>query len=146
MVFVWLLWACGGNAIPEETGSEEDSGGGACGEVTTWTVEVRAAAVDPDGAPLSGIEIALEERNWAPGILGAGVTGVDGTATFTAAEVTGVEGCWGTALDYWLVAVDPAGVWADAEDGVNSALYGVIEDGSLDLDLTERPLPMEPAR
>ena len=136
-----LLMACG--APSEDTAVEEDVDEGACGEVRTHDLEVRAAFEDASGAPLSGVRVSLEERNWAPGTLGEGSTTADGTVSFVAPGVTDVEGCWGSALDYWLVA--EADGYATLEETMNSNLYNAIDDGSLVADLRATPLIMEPA-
>lgn len=137
--FAWLV-ACGGSpeVEPDDTGEERD---GACGDVTTWDVDVYAAVTDEAGTPLESVRVALEERLWAPGELGAGTTGADGTVVFQAVGVTSVEDCWATALDYWIVAVPPpdSGVGA-AEDDFNTDLFNAIDDGSLVVDVRDRPI------
>jgi hypothetical protein len=139
MAWLWLA-ACG---APEEAApTVEDTDDGACGAVRTHTLEVRAAVVDDTGSPLAGVRARLEERNWAPGVLGEGVSGEDGAVAFTASDVTDVEGCWGTALDYWLVL--EADGYVPLEETMNANLYNAIADGSLVADLRAAALVMVP--
>jgi hypothetical protein len=139
MGLVVLLLACGAPA--EDTAAVEDIDDGACGEVHTHDLDVRAAFEDVSGAPIEAARVSLEERNWAPGRLGEGLTDADGTVSFAATDVTDVEGCWGSALDYWLVA--DADGFATLEETMNSNLYNAIADGSLVADLRATPLIME---
>jgi hypothetical protein len=139
MGLVLLVLACG--SASEDTAVVEDADDGACGEVRTHDLEVRAAFEDASGAPIEGARVTLEERNWAPGTLGEGLTGTDGAVSFAAPGVTDVEGCWGSALDYWLVA--EADGFITLEETMNSNLYNAIADGSLVADLRATPLVME---
>lgn len=139
LLIAWLA-ACGGT--PEkEPGDTADERDGACGDVTTWDVQVFAKVTDEAGTPRESVRVAVEERLWAPAELGAGTTGPDGTVAFVAEGVTSVEECWATALDYWIVAVPPPDSGVDAtEDDLNTDLFNAIDDGSLVVDLRERPL------
>lgn len=141
MVAWWMLVACGSVAEQDTAVADLDEGG-ACGEVRTHDVEIRVAVVDAASVPLAGVGVALEERLWAPDELGGGTTDADGLVVFTAAGVTDVEGCWGTALDYWLVLA--ADGRETIEETMNSNLYNAIADGSLVVDLRATPFVMAP--
>jgi hypothetical protein len=111
---------------------------GACGEVSMHALRVRARVQTSQGAPASGVKVALEERNWAPGVRGEGVTDDAGVVAFDATEVVAVAGCWGTAVDYVLAATRDG---ASVEDPVNPDVREAVE-GDGELDLTERPLQL----
>jgi hypothetical protein len=111
--------------------------GSACGAVTEHVLQVEVAVVDAAGAPVAGLPVALEERAWAPGVRGEGMTDPAGLARFPATEVVAVESCWGTAVDYVLVlgAADSVRV----EDGVNPEVRQAIVDEAGVLRLVEPP-------
>jgi hypothetical protein len=129
------LAGCGGSA---DTDIEDT--GGACGAVTTWNVTVIGAVEDAAGA-VSGASVRLEDRGWTIGdVLGDATTDADGRFTLEATGVTSVEGCWGTVLDYRLVAEEGG---RSGEDKVNSALFDAIDSGSLEADVSEFPIQLE---
>ena len=132
-----LLTACGGEADTGDSVVEEG-----CGAEERFDVTVIAKVVG-GGAPLEGIEVVLEERNWEPGEKGMGVTGSDGIAAIEATDLVSIPNCWGTRLNYQLVASDPAGVWGDGEKGVNSYLFNSIEDGSGVAEIVDFPIELE---
>ena len=124
----WLVAGCGSPEPVDDTGSL----GGACGAVTSWDLAV-IATVEEGGVPVSDALVTLEDRGWEPiTILGEAVSAVDGSFHLEAEGVTAVEGCWGSLLDYVVVAEhgDRRG-----ERRVNQALYRAIEDGTLEADL-----------
>ena len=120
--------ACGSGGVDSGTGTDDD---GACGDVTTHTVTVRGDVQDASGAAVQDAEVRLEERNWEPGILAEGTTDDTGRYELTA-EITSVEDCWATALDYWVVVTDGE---LTVEDDLNQPLFNAIDDGSLDVDV-----------
>lgn len=133
------LMACGNDedsSIPE--GDDDDDG--ACGAITEHDVSV-TGVVHLDGAPVEGVEVRLEERNWHPGlkVFGSGLTDADGLFSFDALGVVSVEGCWGTAVDYWVAAVDGD---RSAEEDVNHGLYNAIFVGPAVLDISSFPLEL----
>ena len=136
VMLVALLVGCGGEEPEPKDSEATDSQDGACGEVTTHDVVIRAKVSKPGGA--EGVRVYLDDRAWELAVLGEGVTDAAGEVEFTAAGVTSVAGCWGTLLDYWIVAEDGAGV--TVEDDMNTDLFNAIDDGSLVADVSGRPL------
>jgi hypothetical protein len=141
---LWILVAlaagCGGEA-PEQTDTGEKEG---CGTPSLHTVSVVYLVVDSSGNGVSNLEVRLEERAWEPGVLGAGETDGNGNGELLAESVTDLPGCWGTMLNYVVVASDPSGYYGDAEKPVNSYLFGAISDGSNRADLTAFPIEITP--
>ncbi len=138
----WIVAGLAGCSSGEDTAvkeSAEDTQDGACGDVSTYDVVIRAQ-VERGGRAAAGVRVYLDDRAWELAELGEGTTGADGTVTFTAAGVTSVDGCWGTLLDYWIVAEDTDG--ATVEDDMNTELFNAIDDGSLEADVTTRPLSL----
>jgi len=140
---VWLpallAWACTGRA--PDTAEETDGQDGACGEVSTWDVEVRGMVVDTEEVAVHGAAVQLEDRGWEAGtVLGTATTDDDGLFTLGATGVTSVEGCWGTVLDYVLVATE--GGRTGSKD-VNSHLFHAIDGGTLVADISTFPLVIE---
>jgi hypothetical protein len=136
-VLLGLLIACHGG---EPVDSDTDPAGG-CGDVTTWDITIRAAVIDGDSqAPVEGADVTLYDEAWNPGdTLGTAQTGADGHVELVATDVTSVDGCWGTALDYELIAMtfDKSGVME-----LNSALHAAIDDGTLVVDVTAFPIEL----
>lgn len=137
----WLvmvgLGACAGPAADDTA----DSSPGACGEVSTWDVTVLGRVEDGMGAPVPGARVVLEDRGWEPGtVLGEDDTDGAGQFEFVAEGVTSVEGCWGSLLDYVVVATEGS---RQAERGVNQLLHQAIDDGTLEADLSPAPLVLE---
>jgi hypothetical protein len=123
----------------EDTGEEEG-----CGTPTTHSVTVTFAVVDASKNGVSNLEVRLEDRAWEPGVLGTGQTDGNGLGELLADSVTDLPGCWGTMLNYVVIAEDPSGYYADAEKPVNSYLFGAISDGSNQADLTAFPIEVSP--
>lgn len=114
---------------------------GLCGDVSTWDLSIRGRVIDWWDQPYEGAQVYLEDRGWVPGTVMANAT-VDAQGLFLleVTDLTSVEDCWGTLLDYVVVAT------ADdltVEEGINSQLYGAILDGSLTVDLTSFALELE---
>ena len=137
-----LLLAC----TPDTSAETGDTGtdfGTDCGEPTTYDVAFRVKVVDVRGAGIRDAAVSLEDRGYTFTSLGAASTGADGTVAFTAVGVTSLPDCWGTLLDYWLVAEDAADASRRVEDDMNTQLFNAIDDGSLSVDVTEFPLVLE---
>jgi hypothetical protein len=139
MLWTILILACSGGDV--DTG---EAPAGACGTPSQHDLEIRVAVQSVDGAFLEDIAVVLEDRAWNPGELGSAITDGDGEADIDASGVTDLPGCWGTMLDYVLIASDPRGEWATAEKDVNSSLYNAISDGSLEADVRAFPLVLQP--
>ena len=127
---------------PDETGDTGDADDGACGDVSTHDVRVRAKVVDASGDAAADIDVVLDDRGWEMVELGGATTDAKGEVDFVAVGVTSVEDCWGTVLNYQLVATDPADTSRTVEDGINSHLYAAIDDGSLVADVRDFPLTL----
>jgi hypothetical protein len=110
---------------------------GACGEVTEHRLNLLAKVVDGGGLPVAGATVRLEERLWDPRTVGSATTDGTGEASLSNLAITGVEDCWGTALDYVLVA--EMGAQSD-EENVNSRLFGAVSVGDATVDRRDRPL------
>lgn len=136
-----LLAAC---ADPTDSADTEDTGGddGACGDPVTYDLDVRAKVVDAGEQAAAGIEVVLDDRGWTYEVLGGGTTGADGEVTFAATGVTSLADCWGTVLNYQLVATDPADTSRTAEKGINTQLHAAIDAGEGVVDLREFPLTL----
>ncbi len=140
----WMILAACGADEPGDTGPAEPQS--ACGEPSTVAVTVVARVVDPAGGGVKDIRVALDDRGWTFQELAEGTTDRDGYVTLEAVELTDLPGCWGTVLDYVLVASDPKGHWETAEKDVNSWLYNAISDGTGVADLSGYPIEIGPAR
>ena len=128
---------CGGGGGDTGEVSTDPGPGGACGAVTEWNVFVRGMVTE-GGVPVEGAEARLEERLWTIGdTFGVGVTDASGVFEFQAQDVISVEGCWGTALDYVIVAIRGD---REGERDMNSSLFGAINDGDLEADITAFPV------
>jgi hypothetical protein len=117
---------------------------GACGPPIDFDLTLVGTVVGPYGTAAPDTEVWVEDRGWSPGrILGTGTTDAYGAFTLSLTDVTSVEGCWATLLDYVLVGerTMPAGVQSGELD-LNSSLYNAIEDGSLVADLGSFPLTL----
>ena len=137
LLAVLLLVACGVDS--SETG-ETETDDGACGEVSTWDVSL-SGTVESASGPVAGALVTLEDRGWEPGTtLGSAETEADGGFVIEAVGVTSVEDCWGTLLNYVVVAEDGD---LRGERGINSPLYDAIASGSLEADISGAPLLVE---
>lgn len=117
----------------------DDDRPGACGEETEHVLTVHVAVVDGDGAPVGGARVLLEERATRAGVRGEATTNTDGEAVLADLSITSLEGCWGTALSYFVVASEGA---RTAEIGVNPSLFNAIEAGEGVVDRRDRPLAL----
>jgi hypothetical protein len=135
-----LALGCGGEKQPVDDSGEREG----CGTATIHSVAVTFAVVDASGNGVSNLEVRLEDRAWEPGVLGTGQTDGNGFGELFAESVTDLPGCWGTMLNYVVVATDPSDYYADAEKPVNSYLFGAISDGSNQADLTAFPMEILP--
>ena len=111
-----------------------------CGDESYYDLSI-AVKVVGGGSPLEGVDVQLIEDNWEPGVKGAGVTGVDGIATFDA-SVLDIPNCW-NRLSYSISATDPVGVWGDADKQANSYLFNAIADGTMTVEVVDFPIEME---
>ncbi len=140
MLLAILLLACSDGEV-----DSTDAPVGACGTPSQHSLSVRVAVQSEDGDLLEDIEVVLEDRAWNPGPLGSAITNVEGEGEIDASGVTDLPGCWGTMLDYVLVATDPRGEYATGEKDVNSSLFNAISDGSLEADVRGFPLLLQAA-
>ena len=141
VVFALGLALVGCNGGDDEPNETDDTNDGACGEVTTWDVAVAGVVHDAAGDGVEGASVRLEDRGWNVGTtLGTATTGTDGSFSFDAIGVTSVEDCWGTVLDYVLVAEEGDRV---GERELNSALFNAIDGGGLEVDITAAPVVIE---
>ncbi|MEE2751144.1 MAG: hypothetical protein VX519_06925 [Myxococcota bacterium] len=136
---VLILSACGRSGA-EDSGERE----GACGEPSEVDLTLKVAVHDSDGIGLQDINVDLEDRGWTNSALGGGVTDEDGEVEFVASGVTDLPNCWGTLLDYVVVATDSQGQWRTGEKSANSYLYTAIDDASMEADMRAFPVVMEP--
>ena len=124
------------------TGVQTTSDDGACGEVTVWDLTVRGVVHNAQGVGAPFASVWLEDRGWATTVEVLGTTTTDGQGGFELAVtgLTSVEDCWGTLLNYVLVAeLGPQ----RGEDEINTWLFTAISNGTLVADLSTSPLVME---
>jgi hypothetical protein len=140
--FLFFAFGCTGDLETGEPVEDSDPPGVDCGDASTHDIEITARVVSTRGTPAAGIDVILDDRGWTYGPLGSGVTDVDGLVTFTAAGVTSLPNCWGTVLNYWVVATDPADPSRTAEDDMNTELYNAIDGGTFATDISDRPLEL----
>jgi len=139
-----MLWtlllgmACSGQVV-----DTADDSPGACGVPSEHDVTLRVSVQSTDGEALRDIEVVLEDRAWTLSDLGSASTDESGEAVFGAQGVTDLPNCWGTMLDYVLVATDPLGRWAEGEKELNSSLYNAISEGTLEADVRGFPIVLE---
>jgi len=139
-VLAVIAVGCGGADV-DDTSPVTVPQGGACGEVTTWNVQVIGLVHDAVGVPVEGADVVLEELDWTFGdTFGFTTTDVEGRFDFEARDVVSVEDCWGTALDYKLIVVKGT---SSMEEGVNSNLFSAIDQGDLVADMSAFPLVLE---
>jgi hypothetical protein len=119
---------------------DADDNKGACGDTSLWDITV-IGAVSHQGQFVEGATVELEDRGYNTGqILGSGVTDSDGVFELDAFDVVSVEDCWGTLLNYYIVAEfeDIAG-----EKKANTYLHTAIYDESLEADMRGFPVELE---
>ncbi|MEQ1567570.1 MAG: hypothetical protein ABMA64_18150 [Myxococcota bacterium] len=151
----FLLWfACSGDptdgspadstpTVPDTDTDTETIGEGQCGSITRHDVTIRGGVRTPGGGAAIGAEVWLEERNYdiTDKVYGATTTNDEGRFEFVATQVVAPENCWGTLVDYRLMATMPG---AAAESLVNDSLFHAVTDGTLLVDVTNTPLVLEP--
>lgn len=126
VVWVLALAACGdGGTTPTATGDDDDGVQCEPAVYVDLTIEGR---VTEGGVGAEGATVRLEERNWAPTTLhGTTTTGANGTFSLDATDLPIVEGCWGWATGFWLVA--ERGGLSD-EYGANTLIVNGWLDGA----------------
>ena len=131
--------ACGGKDGDTDPVGTTDDGGGACGEISEWTLDITARVVDgATDQPVEGADVRLIEDAWTLGDdFGGGVTDAQGMVTFTAVDVISVEDCWGTALDYRITALRGE---KSGDKDMNPSIFGAITDGDLVADVSDFPV------
>ena len=140
LAMILVLAACGNS---DEQDSDDTDQQGACGEVTVHSLNVSGLVLMSDGSAVgaSGVTVSLEDRGWNPGeVLAQVQTNEDGEFLLAEAAVTSVVDCWGTLLNYVVVAESALG---RAEKEVNTALFNAIRDGESTVDLRDVPLLLE---
>lgn len=143
------LAACGGGGDeastqePTETGTDTRTiGQGACGDVSQIDATI-TGLVAYEEAPVGAATVRLEERLWEQKVYTTEIAGADGRVTLAGTGLWSVEDCWGSAIDYWVVAdgLAPDGVTAvHGEKPVNQYIFNLVfgyGDGDFgDLDTT----------
>jgi len=107
-----ILALAAGCAGGDTTDDDDDPGTTDTDGVTPWDCEDPVyfdasfrGRVTRNGAPASGAEVRVEERNWAPGTVhGTGTSNEQGMFDFPATGMPIVEGCWGWATGFFVVA------------------------------------------
>lgn len=131
-----LVSAACGSSDPTDTDDTDDPG--ACGAVSTEIMAVRGIVETDGGIGIEGVTVILEDRGWNPGTtLGTVTTDEEGMFFLENLTITDVENCWGSMLDYVLVASLDA---QTAEKEINTQLYNAIIDSSLEADVSAFPL------
>lgn len=133
VAIMWSLSALGCGAEPVETDDEP----GACGAESEHEITVLVRVHQADGRPAQGATVLLEERATRPGVRGEATTDAQGDAELQDLSITSLEGCWGIALDYVVVASLGEQM---AEVAVNPSLFSAISQGEDVVDRRERPL------
>jgi hypothetical protein len=124
-----LAAGCDGGGTDDTSTGDTDLNG-ACGEVTNHDVTV-TGVVETAGGPAEGATVYVEERAWTGGMrMGTAQSAADGTFTIEVADLISVEDCWGTALDYYVVA-EAGDLYG--ERGINSTLFNALSTGEADL-------------
>lgn len=135
----WAV-ACSGPTDPA-TETPTDDPQGACGDVSAIDVRITGGAVDADQQPVAGAHVALEERNWVPGTIhGEADTDASGRFALDATSLPVVEGCWGVAVQFYLIgtAGDLTG-----EKPMNSQIIGSYTTGTFEVELGPFPLILD---
>ena len=139
LILISLLFGCADESEDSDT-IEGGGSSGACGETSRWDVSV-VGTVRHQGEPLEGAMVVLEDRGYNPGeVLGTGVTDTQGGFQFEALEVVSIEDCWGTLLNYFVVAESGT---LYGEKKANTYLHTAIYDESLEADMSGFPVDVE---
>ena len=155
IVLVATLTACQGsgtllvvepdvNALPTSTSATGTTvtgpPAGQCGDISEYDLTLGVAVRD-GGQPARGVDVWLEDRGWEPGtMLASGVTNDEGLVLLDVIGLTSVEDCWGSLLDYVVVAED--GDLYDERD-INTPLYNSILNGTFEADIQGAPLELQ---
>ncbi len=145
LLVVASILACAGQPEDEKADEGDDDDNGACGEWSSYDMEVVAKVEDPSGRPLGDIRVYLDDLATGDGALGEGITGADGETRFSTPGVEFAEDCMGTLFDYRIIAEDPSEAYTEASDDMNSNLYNATLDGSFVADVRNVPLVMDEA-
>jgi hypothetical protein len=151
-----VLAGCGGDSTATtgsgETGAptgdtqtgdtDTETNGGACGDFTYPDVTILGGVMTPGGDPAVGAQVWLEERNFdfEDTVYGTATTDEKGRFELLATQIVAPEGCWGTLVDYNLMATLND---ASAEDEVNTVLFQAVAGGTFVADITTFPLQLE---
>ncbi len=128
--------------IPDRTDTDSSTGSECGAPVNGLTLTFVGVVQDSAGKAVKNATLALEDRSIPPADeLGTAKSAADGTFTLVASDITDLPGCWLTALDYTLVVEATAG---SVERFVNREMYTALHDGVDTVDLTSRPLVIEP--
>jgi hypothetical protein len=132
-----------GRVVGDDTATgDTDTGttGGACGAISTWSVNITGMVLSPNGEPSIG-HVVLRDRGWLPGaILAEASANEAGYFLLNADSVTSAEECWGSVLSYW-IEVDRDEAYY-GELNVNSILYNAISEQALEIDITDQPVQL----
>lgn len=140
VILGWILVTLGCGE-KDQSATDDTDEGGACGSVSTHVLSVAGVVQFMDGTAASGVNVRLDDRGWNPGsVLAEGVS-LEGEFNLDSAEITSVEECWGTLLDYVLVA-SLEGYQGEKE--INTQLFNAIRDGESTADVSAIPIVLEP--
>jgi hypothetical protein len=111
-----------------------------CEETVYFDASVRGRVMR-DGVPAVDAVVRLEERFWDPGAVhGSGETDPSGQYDFVATGMPIIEGCWGWATGFYIVA-EQDGLYDDW--GINSSVTSAWLDGTAAIDLSGIILQLE---
>jgi hypothetical protein len=129
--------ACSGGE-PGEPPPDSTDQSGACGDVSAIDVRVVGTVEDGDGAAAGDVDVALVERNWTPGTVhGTARTDAAGAFEMDATGLPVVEGCWGTAVQFWLEGTKGQ---LSGEKPMNSLIIDAYLEARSEVDLGAFPL------
>lgn len=137
-----LLAACEPKEVlPDRTDTDDTTFGECAAPVPGYTLTFTGTVVDGEGKPARNTTLVLENRSPPAEDFGTATTDRDGRFTLVADNITNWPGCWLVVLDFWLVAESDAGT---VERDVNRQMYTAIGADESTIDLTDRPLVLEP--
>lgn len=133
LAFLWL--GCG---EAPEVSTEPTSTEPLCAEPVFFELTL-GGSVTEGGTAAPGAEVWLEERNWRPTTVhGQGQADAQGRYRFEATELPIIEGCWGWATGFFVVARQGDAI---AEHPLNSKIVSAWLDGGTQIDVD--PLQLE---